>query len=764
MSNKNLSYLFLLIILVCWGCSNTKYLPEGELLYIGAKVKVEDSILKRKQRKALAKELQGLVRPKPNSKILGLRPKLWIYNVVGEPKKEKGLKHWLRTKVGEPPVLFSQVDLSYNSDVLQSYAENRGYFKARTEADSTEKKRRASADFTARPGVQYKIKDVFFPEDSSAISEAIRRTQRRSALKKGDAYDLDVIRAERERIDSRLKEKGFYFFGPDYLLIKVDSTVGKHEVDLRVTIKDETPPRAKEIFRINDIFVYPNFSIKSDTLAYDPDDIIQHGDFTIIDTTTTFKPFIFDRTLSFKKGDIYNRTDHNLSLNRLVNMGPFQFVKNEFRVADSKDNLLDAYYFLTPSPKKSIRVELAGKTNSANYTGTELTVNWSNRNAFKGAELLNISAFGGIEVQVSGQNQGFNVYRVGSEASIIWPRFITPFKVHTASGFVPRTRAAISYEYQNREKLYSLNSFRGSFGYLWKEDVTKEHQLNVTDITFVSPTNVTELYLEQVAENPSLEKVIEKQLIFGPTYSYTFTNTMRKRKKHTFYYRGGVDLSGTLAGLFTGANAKEGDTIKLFDVPFSQFVRLENDFRHYMRLSENSTLASRIIVGAGFAYGNSNELPFIKQFFIGGTNSIRAFRARSIGPGSYMPDTDENSFLPDQSGDIKLEFNTEYRAKLFSVVNGAIFLDAGNIWLLNENPDQPGAEFKKDFLKELAVGTGVGLRFDLSFLVLRTDLAFPLRKPYLPEGERWVGDNISFGDSAWRRENLVFNLAIGYPF
>jgi outer membrane protein insertion porin family len=405
-----------------------------------------------------------------------------------------------------------------------------------------------------------------------------------------------------------------------------------------------------------------------------------------------------------------------------------------------------------------------GKTNSANYTGTELNVNWSNRNTFKGAELLTISAFGGLEVQISGQNKGFNVFRVGGEASLIWPRFITPFKVKTPSGFVPRTKATIGYEYQNREQLYSLNTFKGSFGYLWKENIRKEHQFYVTDITYVSPTNVSDLYLSEIEENPSLGKVIEKQLIFGPSYIYTYTNTMRKRKKNTIFYKGTVDVAGTIAGLVTGANAKQGDTIKVFNVPFSQFVKVENDFRHYFKLSDNSQLASRIIAGVGYAYGNSTEMPFIKQFFIGGTNSIRAFRARSIGPGTYRPEANSTPFLPDQSGDIKLEMNTEYRAKLFSVVNGAVFIDAGNIWLLNKNPEKPGAEFTSKFLDQIAVGTGVGLRFDFTFLILRTDLAFPLRKPYLPEGQRWVLDDIDFGSRSWRKENLVFNLAIGYPF
>jgi outer membrane protein insertion porin family len=275
---------------------------------------------------------------------------------------------------------------------------------------------------------------------------------------------------------------------------------------------------------------------------------------------------------------------------------------------------------------------------------------------------------------------------------------------------------------------------------------------------------VTPLYQEQINANPSLGKVIEKQLIFGPTYSYTYTNTMEKRRIHSFYYKAGLDLAGNIAGLATGANLEKGDTIKVFSVPFSQFVKVENEFRHYLKLGGERQLASRIIAGAGFAYGNSNEMPFIKQFFNGGTNSIRAFRARSIGPGSFNGTTTTNTFLADQSGDLKLEFSTEYRAKIYDIVKGALFVDAGNIWLLKDNPDKPGAKFSKDFLKEFAVGVGAGLRFDFSFLVLRTDLAFPIRKPYLPEGNRWVLDQVNFGNSSWRNENLVFNLAIGYPF
>jgi outer membrane protein assembly factor BamA len=734
-------------------------------LYTGAKVTVEGKETSKKEKKALKTALKEVVRPKPNSSILGLRPKLYIYNLAGTPKKEKGWRYWLRTKVGEAPVLYSQVDLEYNKSVLQNFAENSGYFNTRTSADSTRHGKKATAEYIVKPGKQYKIKEVKFPTDSSIISTAVRNTRRRSLLKKEEGYSLDVIKEERIRIDARLKEKGFFYFNPDYLKVQVDTTVADHQVDLIVKIKDEAPKRAETPYKINKIIVYPNYSIGSDSVKNNMDSIKKYNDLTIIDPENLFKPRIFDRALYFKKNDLYNRTDHNLSLNRLVNLGTFKFVKNQFRVSDTTGNYLDAYYYLTPLPKKSIRLELLAKTNSANYTGTELNLNWSNRNTFRGAELLTISAFGGVEVQVSGQNNGFNVYRIGTEANLVWPRLVAPFKLNSPSGFVPKTKATLGYEFQNRTKLYSLQTFKGSFGYLWKENERKEHLFNITEITYASPENVTALYQEQILKNESLGKVIEKQLIFGPTYSYTYTNTLQKRKKNTFYYKGSIDLAGNVAGLVSGANVRKGDTIKLFDVPFSQFVKIENDFRHYYKLGPDSQIASRIIAGAGFAYGNSSEMPFIKQFFIGGTNSLRAFRARSIGPGSFDgASTNTNTFLPDQSGDIKLEFNTEYRAKIYGLVKGALFLDAGNIWLLNENPDKPGAKFSKKFLNEIAVGAGAGLRFDFSFLILRTDLAFPIRKPYLPDGDRWVLDQINFGSGAWRKENLIFNLAIGYPF
>lgn len=756
---KNIYYI-LTIFFLATACSNTRYLQEGELLYIGGTVKINNDSISKKERKILASQLNNLIRPKPNSSILGLKPKLTIYNWAGKVTTEKGFWHWLKFKVGEPPVLFSTVDLDYNKAVLQKFAENNGYFNATTKADSTQKSKKVKATYVVNPKKQYKIKSVTFPSDSSFLALAISKTQDKTVLAAGNPYSLENIKTERNRIDTRLKENGYFFFNPDYLKIQVDTTVGYKQVDLIIKIKEETPQKAKTAYKINTISIYPNFSLSQDSIL---EPAKKYNDFRIYDNQNTFNPRIFDRALYFKNGELYNRTNHNLSLNRLVNLGVFKFVKNQFKLSDSIANTLDAYYYLTPFTRKSIRVEVLAKTNSANYTGTELNVNWSNRNTFRGAELLTISAFAGYEVQISGENNGFNVYRIGSEANLLWPRIVAPFKFTSSSGFVPRTKATLGYEYQNRTQLYSLQTFKASFGYLWKENERKDHELNISEITFASPSNVTDLYNSKILANPALQKVIDKQLIFGPTYAFTYSNMMQKNKKHTIYNRASADLSANLTGIFMSANQKEGDIKKIFGVPFSQFIKFENEFKHYLKLSEKSIIASRLISGVGFAYGNSNEMPFIKQFFNGGTSSLRAFRARSIGPGSFK-ETTTNVFLPDQSGDLKLEFSTEYRANIHKFINGALFIDAGNIWLLNDNINKPNSKFTKNFLNQVAIGTGVGLRFDFSFLVLRTDLAFPIRQPYLQNGQHWVANKISLGNAAWRNDNLVFNLAIGYPF
>ena len=741
------------------------------MLYTGAEVKIENDSLSKKSKKALKSELEDNLTPKPNSSFLGLRPKLFFYNIAKEPKKEKGFNYWLKYKIGEKPVLLSDVDREFNKDIIVNYSENKGYFNAKATYDTVSKNKKAQVIYTLRPGNQYLINKVKFQNDSIPVTEEIVKVSDKTLLKEGNPFDLDVIKSERERIDNQLKQKGFYYFHPDNLIIQADSTVTKnHKVELNVKLKENTPDLAKQQFTIDKVVVFPNYNIRDVkdgkyNIPMDSDSLAKyaHDDIYVIDPEQKFKPKIFDRALYFKKGDLYNRADHNLTLNRLINLGVFKFVKNEFVISDSLNHKFDTYYLLTPRQIQSLRLEALGRTNSANYAGSELNLNWTHRNLFRGAEQFKASVYGAFDVQIGGPKDAKNLFRAGANAQLSIPRIVAPFRFNSSSAFVPRTNISIGYEFQNRTEYYTLNTFSGSFGYLWKENVRKEHDLKIIDITYVTPANVTPLYDSISAKSQALQRVVQKQLIFGPTYSYTYTNTMLP-KKNTIYYKGTLDLAGNLTGLFSGANVKDGKQKSIFGVPFSQYAKMEHDFRFYHKLGDKSSFASRFIGGIAYPYGNSDNIPFSKQFFSGGSNSIRAFRARTLGPGSFDPRTIKQGYYFDQSGDIKLELNAEYRANIYKFLNVAFFADAGNIWLVNDDIQRPGAKFSSDFLSEIAVGAGFGLRLDFSILILRLDLAMPFRVPYYEKGDRWTFDKINFGNSSWRRDNLILNIAIGYPF
>ncbi len=752
-------------------CSNTKFLNEGEMLYTGAEIKIENDSLPRKEKKELKAQLEENLTPKPNSTFLGLRPKLYFYNITKEPEKDKGLRYWMKYKLGEKPVLLQDVDREFNQEILVNYSENKGYFNANASYDTISKNKKAEIIYTVNPHARYSLGNIDYIKDTTLINQEIQKLTDKSLLKTGDPFDLDVIKAERERIDRNLKERGFYYFSPDNIIVQADSTISNnHKVDLDVKLKENTPQLAKEQFTIDKVIVFPNYNIQDikdgkygipthiDTLSgYTYENIY------VVDPENKFKPKIFDRALYFKTGDLYNRADHNLTLSRLINLGVFKFVKNEFVVSDSVNHKFDTYYLLTPREIQSLRLEALGRTNSANYAGSELNLNWTNRNIFRGAEQLKVSVFGAFDVQMGGPKDAANIFRAGANAQLSIPRIVAPFRFQSSSAFVPRTNISLGYEFMNRTDLYTLNNFNASFGYVWKENVRKEHELKIIDITYVSPANVTKKFDSISANKPFMQRIVKPQLIFGPIYTYTYTNTMLP-KKNTIYYKGMLDLAGNIAGLITGGNAKKGNQKEIFDVPFSQYAKIENDFRFYHKINDKNSIATRLIAGLAYPYGNSEHIPFSRQFFIGGSNSIRAFRARTLGPGSFDPRTLEDAFFFDQSGDVKLELNAEYRLNLYNFLNFAVFADAGNIWLVNEDDDRPGGKFSKDWLSEIAVGAGIGLRLDFSILILRLDLAMPLRIPYYEKNERWTFDKIDFGSSAWRKDNLILNIAIGYPF
>ncbi|MDB5200058.1 MAG: hypothetical protein JWO92_2021 [Chitinophagaceae bacterium] len=762
--NTVLKPALLILIVLFASCSNTRHLPPGDALYTGATVKITDKDLSTKNKKTLQQDLEGLTRPKPNTKFLGMRLKLSFFNLAGDPNKKGFIRKFLR-KFGEPPVLLSDVNLENNSKVLKNNLENKGYFHAAVSGDTTVKNKRAHATYTVNTGALYTIKDIVFPKDTvSQLGVAIKNTASKTLIKTGVPFNLDLIKGERLRIDAALKEIGYYFFSPDYLLIDADSTIGNNMVNLYITIKSNTPLAARKPYTINEIYVYSNYTLS--TAAIDTSHAYEefYKGYYVIDKEKMFKTNLFEHVMQFRPNDLYNRKAHNLALNRLINLGVYKFVKNRFEVDPYTDEL-NTFYYLTPLPKKTLRAEISGNTKSNYNAGSVFSVSWRNKNFLRGAELFAVNAYVGSEVQISGRQQGFNTNKLGGEISITVPKFIIPFFVFNTNGaYVPKSYARIGYDLLNRTKLYTLNSFRADLGYTWKPNVRKDYKYNPISINYVQPINITQRYLDSIPHDFTLKKAIEKQFIIGSNATYSYDEIIDDPNGRGWFVLTNLDLSGNVIGLFTKPDLKNGDTIKFFGAPYAQYVKAEVDVRLYSRLGPKTIWAHRIDLGFGLPHGNSYELPFIKQFFIGGTNSLRGFRSRTLGPGTYRPlNADSTNFYPDQSGDIKLEINTELRQKISGILECAIFAEAGNIWLKNKNPNKPGAEFTNKFLSQLAVDAGIGIRFNMQILILRFDVAVPLRKPWVVPPPTTL-QQINFRSQAWRKENIVFNLAIGYPF
>lgn len=765
-------YIFLIACLVLASCSTTRKLKPDQILYTGAEVKINpDSSGKIANEKEIKKILESKTRPRPNKSLLGIKWKLQLYNLAPDTVKPKGIGNWLKNKVGEAPVLLSEVKLKYNNDVLKSYLISQGYLQAEVTGDTVVKNKKGKALYTAYTGIRYKMNTVTFPKDTGTLTRNILTNKDKSLIKIGNYYDLDIYKNERIRIDNDLKESGYFYFSPDYLLVQVDSTIGKNLVDVRVKVKDITPDAALKPYNIRNINIYPSYNLRRDSIlrSLKP---LEYKDFNIYDNRNTFKPKVFDRLVFFKNGENYNRKDHNQSLNRMVNIGAFQDVRAEFLPLDSfRNNQLDLNIYLTPLRKNSLSFSVTGTNKSNNFVGSEVKITQTTRNLFRGAEILDVSASGGFETQYSGQSKGINSYSFTAEGKLTFPQFIVPFyKPRSTTAFIPKTVASLSYQLLSRDTVYKLNSFKAEFGYNWKENLHKEHNFNPISINLVRPTKRDSADLAKLYnEIPGLENTLQEQFIIGSNYNFTFTNQMEQSRRNNTYFFGSLETGGNLWGLFTSKdpNGKRA----LFNIPLTQFVRLETDLRNYHKLNRSVTWANRLNLGYGYAYGNSTSLPFVRQFFAGGSNDIRAFRARSLGPGTYK--VDPNLPFADQAGDIKLLLNSELRFKIAGVLHGAVFADAGNIWLRKEdqgvpgtsNTGRPGSAFKfSNALSELAVGTGAGLRLDATIFVIRLDGAFPIRKPYLPSGQRWVLNEVDFGSKSWRRENFILNIGIGYPF
>lgn len=740
-------------------CNVTKSVPADDFLFTGGKVVADSGKLD----KTIRKKLEEFIKPPPNSSFLGMPFKLILHNSVKEPKQEKGYRYKMKYKWGEPPVLISSVRTKSIEKRMADELFNRGYLRPEVSSRAIKKGKKASLEFITHAGERYTIRDIHYPADTSALGKLVQQSARESLLKKGDHFDLAQFGAERERVAKSLKEEGYYFFEPDYLFYRVDS-LHEGKADLYVTMKAETPQEALKVWTIGKITIYGNYTMERDSII-----MRQAGKdekvFTIIDRNDNFKTNVYTRAIPIREGQVYATSMHSLTIERLMNLSTFRFVKTAFLPSsDSSIPTLNTRIFLTPAKKQSLRFEVSGNSKSNNFVGSEVSVKYKNVNLNRGAEIFDVKFTGGFDAQVGGDQASPNTYSFTGEVNLFVPRLIPGLRINTMNNpYLPRTVFTPGIEYYKRTDLYTVRSLRFSAGYIWKQGKAVEHNLKLIHINSVDPLTTTAKFDSMMAVDASLRASFEKQLTIGSRYLFQYNNTYRTNRRFNYALDFGINTSGNLVGLFVKGEGDTAGAKKVLGVPLSQYVRLQTDMRGYWKLSSILTWANRLIVGVGFAYGNSTNIPYGEQFFIGGSSSVRAFRARTLGPGSYH--TSSSTYNANESGDFKTEVNSELRYNMSKYVKLAAFVDAGNIWYRNEVPDKPGSGLHNgEFFQEMAVGAGLGLRFDASVLVIRFDLAMPLRKPWYPLGDRWVLDEVNFSDKTWRKENLVLNIGIGYPF
>jgi outer membrane protein insertion porin family len=778
--------LFVLFLLP--GCSAIKMVPENQVLYTGSEIKLEPEG-RVKARKKIKELLNTNILPKPNTTILGMRPGLWFFYKAGNPQK-KGLRSFMKNKLGQTPVYMRDIDDERIAEVLQAHLINNGFFRSKVTSKVNTNGKKGNVVYTAKVHRPYRVRDISFPRMDTLFTN-IDSVKRDSYLKTRQRYNLERLKAEQERIEQALENLGFFYFDDRHLIFEADSTVGKRQIDLTLTVEPGVPEKAKRIYRIGDIYVHPDYTLSDDTSHIRPDTLIVDG-FKYIDRHHSYRPETITKVINFRPGKIYRSIDREFTLRHLMSLGSFKFVDIRFQESEKDSFLLNTAIYLTPHLKKSLRGEVQMASKSNNFVGPGLTLRFTNRNFLRGSEQFHIAANTSYEVQVSRKIPNpLNAFELGVQSGLSIPRLISPLNIdYPSRRYLPTTEVNLGFRLQQRIGFFRLNSFNLSSGYTWRENTLKVHELYPVDISYVQLGHQSEEFDQLLRRNDYLARSFENQFIIGSRYSYLLNTQLneeresdfkeREFERSQFYFNGTVDVAGNLVNLLqnTFNNHDSGDPTKIFGRVYSQFVRGEIDFRYYWNLDKKNKVVTRLDIGAGYAYNNSTTMPYIKQFSIGGSNSIRAFPARTIGPGTFNisdirppagnPDQDpptNTRLFVDQRGDIKLEGNVEFRFNIISFLKGAIFTDAGNIWLIREDIDRPGGRFRQDkFLNELAVGTGAGLRMDFKFFVLRFDLAFPLRKPWLPENERWVFDDIRFGSSAWRSDNLILNIAIGYPF
>ncbi len=777
----------ILFFLILTSCNPTKYVPEGESLLNENHINVNKEGIKKS-------DLIPYIKQNPNKRIFGTRFYLGLYN-LSNINKDKWPHNWLRN-IGEGPVIYDQFATTRTKDDMKKYVTSKGYFDGKV-TDTVETADRKSDVFynvnLLRP---YTIRKLTYEIADTNIRNLCFFDSVNCLIERGKPYDVDVLQAERTRFERFIRDHGFFGFTSDYISFKIDSTVGNRQVDIRYDIANFTKLDASNriitapfaVYTIKNIYIYPDFV---------PKEALEAGDSYLRSLDTTFykgyyfitskmKPEVkYDliiQSLYMKPGSVYNVTSTEQTQAHLLGLKIYRLVNINYNDSKEDETLqglgmkIDCNIQLTLLSQQSYKIELEG-TNSAGNLGGAVNLIYQHKNLFHGAELFSTKLKGAYSAY--SQNQKLSsIEEYGVETSLRLPEFMAPFL--RLESFIkkynPSTTIIASWDFQ-KLPVYTRTVANATFGYDWKTSNYKEHifnpiQFNIVKLPFIDPTFATTI-LASSYQASSYKNV----LILGGNYSFIYNNQSIKNSKDYWFLRFNAEVAGNaLASIYSIAGAKKhvpvsvdtsyaiGDTSRAYyflGQPFAQYVKADIDVRYNYKLNDVSSIVYRGFLGIGIPYGNSKAVPFERQYFAGGANDIRAWQARTLGPGSYA---DTSKFL-NETGDIKLEANAEYRFKLFWILEGAVFVDAGNIWSFKKDPARPDAQFDlRNFYKQVAIGTGTGFRFDFKFVIARVDVGMKLRNPLLHDSRNSEGSHWIFLNGPYRRKDFAIVLGIGYPF
>lgn len=800
-----LNYTVLLItLLMLTACSNTKYLQKNQNLHTGSSVSVKGEGLLAADKQDLRSSLssKSLMLQQPNSKFMGTRIKVFLYNQKYNEKKSNWFwRLMLAPRNLEAPVIYDSAKTKESVQRMVSYLNNQGYFYATATYTEKIRHQKASVTYQVNTGRNFIVNNLYYDVQDTAILKLVKASEQFSLIKKNTPYKQDALISERERLMRLVKNAGYYKFSRDAIEFEIDTlhkalfrnplnpfegisnifserrTVEKPTMDITIRIKNpEDSLTAWELYRIDSIYVYPDFPLsgnladsafKTDTRRY----------ITIRSRTEYIRPRVLSRSVLLRNGDLFSQQQHNNTINRLYDLNIWQSINLQYLEKKDTTNKLNAYLYLTPKRKQELGANFEVSTSSDYMVGSGISLNYRHLNMNRAANQLSVSLNAGLEM-IRNQQNSFVVQakQFGAQVDLTFPRFISPFRIRQNNRSSMRTRLTAGFDYLSRIDRFKINNINASFGYEWNESIYKRWIVKPISLNYVG-VSLNQAFRDTVVDkNPYLRRSFEPAFIGGENITFIFSNNDVFHKRHNSYFRANLEESGlwlnginSIAGTISGHRS---DLESVTGLTISNFIKLEADYRHYWNFNPHTSLATRVYAGVGVPYSKSQVLPYIRQFTAGGPMSIRAWRLRTLGPGSYKDSSEIAQIFPDQTGDMKLEGNIELRFDLLRMFNGTVnlkgatFLDIGNIWMMSKDPARPGSEFHLSTLyNDLAVGTGAGLRLDFNYFLVRLDWGIPLKVPYYT-GQRhgWYLSEWDLADKQWRRDNIIWNIAIGYPF